>query len=353
MSGLKDLLLERIRQDGPLTVADYMAACLFDPRHGYYSTREPFGAAGDFITAPEISQMFGELLGLALAQAWVDQGAPAPFVLAEFGPGRGTLMADVLRATRRVPGFHAAMRLCLLEASERLRAVQQAALPGAAPVWIDAPEDLPEAPLFLVANEFFDALPIRQFLRVGAGWRERLVGAQGGDLVFGLSEPLPGAGFDPRFAGDPPGTLVELCPAARPYVAAVAARIRAHGGLAIFADYGGWRSGGDTLQALRRHRPADPLAEPGAADLTAHVDFEALALAAGPGVAHSYAAQGDVLRRLGIEARTKALARGLVGAALENHLAAARRLTAPAEMGELFRMLALFPADAPQPPGFA
>ncbi len=263
MSGLKKVLLERIRQDGPLTVADYMAACLFDPAHGYYSTREPFGAAGDFVTSPEISQMFGELLGLALAQAWLDQGAPAPFVLAEFGPGRGTLMADVLRATRRVPGFHAAMRLCLLEASNRLRAVQQAALSGAAPVWIAAPEDLPEAPLFLLANEFFDALPVRQFLRDDAGWRERLVGVQGGDLVFGLSEPLSVSGFDPRFAGDPPGTLVELCPAARPFVAAVAARIRAHGGLAIIADYGAWRSRGDTLQALRRHRPADPLAQPG------------------------------------------------------------------------------------------
>ena len=353
MSGLKKVLLKRIRQDGPLTVADYMAACLFDPAHGYYSTREPFGAAGDFVTSPEISQMFGELLGLALAQAWLDQGAPAPFVLAEFGPGRGTLMADVLRATRRVPGFHAAMRLCLLEASNRLRAVQQAALSGAAPVWIAAPEDLPEAPLFLLANEFFDALPVRQFLRDDAGWRERLVGVQGGDLVFGLSEPLSVSGFDPRFAGDPPGTLVELCPAARPFVAAVAARIRAHGGLAIIADYGAWHSRGDTLQALRRHRPADPLAQPGDADLTAHVDFEALALAAGPGLAKAYAGQGDVLRRLGIEARTEALARGLGGDALENHLAAARRLTAPSEMGELFRMLALFPADAPQPPGFA
>lgn len=351
MSGLKEILLERIRQDGPLTLADYMAACLFDPAHGYYTTREPFGAAGDFVTAPEISQMFGELLGLALAQAWLDQGAPAPFVLAEFGPGRGTLMADVLRATRGVPGFHAAMRLYLLEASDRLRSAQRTALSGAAPVWISAPEDLPEAPLFLLANEFFDALPIRQFLRYAEGWRERLVGARDGNLTFGLSDLLPASGFDPRFADDPPGTLVELCPAARPFVAATGGRIRTHGGLAIIADYGGWRSRGDTLQAMLLHRAADPLDAPGTADITAHVDFEALAAAAG--LAHSYAPQGDVLRRLGIEARTKFLARGLGGATLENHLAAARRLTAAGEMGELFRMLALYPADAPPPPGFA
>lgn len=165
MTALADLLVRRIAQTGPISLADYMADCLMHPDHGYYATRDPFGAAGDFITAPEISQMFGELLGLCLAQSWLDQGAPAAFTLAELGPGRGTLMADVLRATARLPGFHAAARLHLVETSPHLRARQRQTL-GSHPVtWLDRAEDLPEAPLFLLANEFFDALPIRQFTR--------------------------------------------------------------------------------------------------------------------------------------------------------------------------------------------
>ncbi|MFZ1480323.1 MAG: SAM-dependent methyltransferase, partial [Paracoccaceae bacterium] len=163
MTPLTRLLARRIRAGGPITLADYMTECLLHPEHGYYTTRPPFGAAGDFITAPEISQMFGELLGLALAQYWLDLGAPAPFTLAELGPGRGTLMADVLRATRAVPGFHAAAGLVLVEASPRLRRVQGDALAGFHPKWAGSAADLPQAPLFLLANEFFDALPIRQF----------------------------------------------------------------------------------------------------------------------------------------------------------------------------------------------
>ena len=171
MTPLGQLLIEWIRESGPITVADYMADCLLHPVHGYYTTREPFGTAGDFTTAPEISQMFGEMIGLLLAQAWMDQGAPSPFTLAELGPGRGTLMADILRATRGVPGFHAAAQLALVEASPRLRAVQARTLAPAVPEWFDRVEDLPDRPTFLVANEFLDALPIRQFLLSPEGWR--------------------------------------------------------------------------------------------------------------------------------------------------------------------------------------
>jgi SAM-dependent MidA family methyltransferase len=352
MTPLARLLVERIREGGPITVADYMAECLLHPAHGYYTNRDPFGAAGDFTTAPEISQMFGELLGLALAQAWVDQGMPALFTVAELGPGRGTLMADALRATRAVPGFHAAAQVVLVEASPRLRAVQADTLArsGIVPEWLDRAEDLPDRPTFLVANEFLDALPIRQFLLTPEGWRERLVGLSDGALAFGLSAPVPQVPDTPAFRTARPGDLVEHCAPAQSAVAAVLRPILAHGGLALFIDYGGWRSRGDTLQALRQHRFDPPLAHPGLADLTAHVDFEPLAALA---PAHAYDTQGAVLHRLGIQARADRLARGLTGAALDSHLAALARLTGPQEMGSLFKVLALTRAGAPLPPGFA
>ena len=351
MTALRDILLRRIATEGPISVAAYMSECLMNPQHGYYTMQQPFGGQGDFITAPEISQMYGELLGLALAQSWLDQGAPDRVTLAEYGPGRGTLMADVLRATRGVTGFHQALDLVLYEASPRLRAVQQALLAAYAPRWIAAPGDLPDQPLYLLANEFFDALPIHQFLRGAQGWQERRITATGGQLGLDLGPAVPPDLFDLRFAADPPGTVVEVCPAAAAPIEAAAARIRQHGGLALIADYGGWRSKGATLQALRGHAYADPLDSPGQADLTAHVDFEALVRMAR--MPHAYAPQGRVLTALGIGPRTQVLAQHLGGAALEAHLAAAERLTAPAEMGELFKVLALFAPTAPLPPGFA
>ncbi|QYK40714.1 MAG: SAM-dependent methyltransferase [Paracoccaceae bacterium] len=339
MTPLAAILARRITATGPISVADYMADCLLHPDHGYYATRDPFGAGGDFVTAPEISQMFGELLGLALAQAWLDRGAPAPFVLAELGPGRGTLMADALRATRGVPGFHDAARIVLVEASPVLRRVQAERLAGYRVDWAGTVADLPPGPLFLIANEFFDALPIRQFLRDAGGWRERVVGLSGGVLCFGLSGPVPLP--DARFGADPPGTLVETCTPAQAVAAAIAARIAARGGAAFLVDYGGWRSKGDTLQALRGHRREDPLASPGEADLTAHVDFEALAQAAAGLEPSGLTGQGLFLRRLGIEQRAERLARGLQGDALVSHAAALERLTAPAQMGSLFKVLGL------------
>lgn len=353
MTPLAQLLARRIAALGPMTLAEYMAECLLHPEHGYYTTRPPFGTAGDFTTAPEISQMFGELLGLCLAQHWLDTGATAPFTLAELGPGRGTLMADVLRATRGVPGFHAAARLHLVEASPALRAEQARALSGHAPVWCDRAENLPDAPLYLLANEFFDALPIRQFRRAGEAWAETVIGlSPAGSLTLGLAPPAPLAALAPRLADTRDGDVVELCPAAAPIIASLAARIAAQGGFALILDYGGWRSLGDTFQALRAHAPTDPLAAPGQADLTAHVDFQALASAARP-LAHHYSTQGALLARLGIGPRSQRLAQSLAGAALDNHLAAARRLTHPQEMGELFKALALTRPQDPPPPGFA
>jgi NADH dehydrogenase [ubiquinone] 1 alpha subcomplex assembly factor 7 len=350
MTPLARLLVQRIRETGPITVADYMAECLLHPVHGYYTTRDPFGAKGDFTTAPEISQMFGELFGLALAQAWLDRGSPSPFTLAELGPGRGTLMADILRATRGVPGFHAAAQVVLVEASPRLRAMQLATLTGYNPRWLNRVEEVPDAPLFLIANEFLDALPIRQFQRTVQGWQERLIGLRDDALTFGLSVPLPVVPQTSAFRNAPEGALVEDNLPARLSVAATATRIARHGGVAYWIDYGGWRSQGDTLQALRQHKPDDPLAHPGEADLTAQVDFEPLAALA---PAFAYDTQGAVLSRLGIDARAERLARNLTGPALESHRAAHRRLTQQGEMGSLFKVLALTSAGAPPPPGFS
>ncbi len=341
MTPLARLIAAQIRMSGPMPLSDYMRLCLLHPRHGYYATRDPFGAKGDFTTAPEISQMFGEMVGLALAQAWLDQGRPTPFALAEIGPGRGTLMADILRAIRILPGMAEAARVHLVEASAHLRQVQRDRL-GAVTHLGDAAE-LPEMPLFLVVNEFFDALPIRQFQRGPEGWAERMVTLDdAGELALGLGPPIPGA--------PGPQMIRETCPEAGPIVQTIAARIAAHGGAAIAIDYGDWDGQGDTFQALRRHRPEDPLANPGEADLTAHVDFRMIAHFAGVSGARvsRMVTQGEWLARLGIEARARRLqAAGDAGA-----MAALHRLTAPGEMGHLFKALAFWAPGAPVPPGF-
>ena len=342
MTPLARLIAARIRLSGPLRLDEYMRLCLLHPEHGYYATRDPFGAAGDFTTAPEISQMFGEMLGLALAQAWLDQGRPAPFTLAEIGPGRGTLMADVLRAIRVVPGMREAAEVVLIEASPHLRGVQRDRL---GPVThLESASDIPDNPLFMIANEFFDALPIRQVQHTREGWAERIVALDPQDrLALGLAAPQPGPNA-------PLGEVRETCPDALPIVAEIAGRIAAHGGCAILLDYGTWDGRGDTFQALRRHRPEGVLDNPGEADLTAHVDFKPLALAgqaAGARVSRMIA-QGEWLLRLGIGQRAERLARaGDAGA-----MAALHRLTAPEEMGQLFKVLAFWAPQAPVPPGF-
>ncbi|PYG31201.1 class I SAM-dependent methyltransferase [Pelagimonas varians] len=352
MTALKDILARQISATGPITLAEYMTQCLLHPAHGYYTTRDPLGADGDFTTAPEISQMFGELIGLCLAQSWLDQGAASRFTLAEIGPGRGTLMADILRATRSVPGFHDAADLHLVEASPTLQASQAQRLSAFTPKWHDTIAALPDAPLFLVANEFFDALPVRQFTRDAKGWRETMVAWQGDSLVAGLSDPAPIEALDHRLDDTTEGEAVELCAPAAPITAEIADRIAAHGGAALFFDYGGWHSRGDTFQALEAHTPVDPFANPGQADLTAHVDFEAIAKAATATSHSQLIAQGVFLERLGITARAQSLANALSGPALESHIAAHRRLTHPEEMGSLFKTLALFPKGAPPPPGY-
>ena len=332
-----------------MSLAEMMRLCLLHPDHGYYATRDPLGAAGDFTTAPEISQMFGELVGLALAQAWIDQGGADRIVLAELGPGRGTLMADMLRATAAVPGFHAALSVHLVEASATLRAAQATRVPGA--TWHDRIDSLPDGPLFLVANEFFDALPIRQFIRAGDGWAGRMRGLAEGALAWGQSAPARLEALTDRREDTRDGDIVERCGEGEAIAAEIGRRIGAFGGAALIVDYGDWRSLGDTFQAVAGHRSVDPLDRPGTADLTAHVDFERLARAAAPAAPTLLTAQGGFLERLGITQRAEALAARLTGEALASHVAAHRRLTHPTLMGHLFKVMGLTAADAPPPPG--
>ncbi|QFT57451.1 hypothetical protein FIU94_01330 [Sulfitobacter sp. THAF37] len=348
---LQDHIIARIRAEGPMRLDDYMHSCLLHPRWGYYATRDPLGAEGDFTTAPEISQMFGELIGLALAQKWLDDGAPAPFTLAELGPGRGTLMADILRASARVPGFAEAAEVVLVEASDTLRAVQARTLAAHAVTPVTTTDALPDQALYLVANEFFDALPIRQFVRDGTGWRERQVGLQEDALVLGLGPAQPQPALKDRLEDTRDGDLVEVCEALSSVLAPVTARIARHGGAALIVDYGDWRTLGDTWQAVHKHAATDPLKAPGTADLTAHVDFEAIARAAAPCAHTRVTPQGVFLERLGITQRAQQLARGLTGPALNSHVAAHRRLTHPQEMGNLFKVIALHRQGEAPPPG--
>lgn len=344
------IIAGRIAAQGPMRVDSYMALCLGHPEHGYYIGRDPLGRAGDFITAPEISQMFGEMIGGWLARAWQEMGAPDRVALVELGPGRGTLLRDALRVARRLPGFAEAAAPWLVETSPALRARQAEALRGTGAVWVDTLAEVPEGPILLVANEFFDALPIRQFQRADTLWRERLVG-EGPAFVWGA--PRGDAALDARFPGAGDGVIVEVCAAGEAVMRDIAARIAARGGAALVVDYGAWDGVGDTLQALRAHEFVSPLVAPGHADLTAHVRFRALAEAAGTDVAVAGpVGQGVFLERLGITERARALIRGKAEAEVESVIAAHRRLTHPAEMGNLFQVLALSSVSAPLPAGF-
>ena len=346
MTPLGRIVARQIALTGPMPLSDYMLLCHDHPVHGVYAAADPLGQRGHFTTAPEISQMFGELVGLALGQAWLDRGAPAGAILAELGPGRGTLMQDALRALAQVPGFPAAVHL--VETSRALRAAQTERLGNA--TWHDRIDELPEAPLFLIANEFFDALPVRQFQRDGIGWRERVVGLEGEVLTLGLGPLSSLEALEHRLEDTGDGDVVELCPALPAIAEEIARRIAKHGGAALIIDYGDWRSRGDTFQAICRHETVAPLAAPGTADLTAHVDFEAIARAT-EAVSHTrLTTQGAFLERLGIASRARKLAEGMTGETLDAHLAAHRRLTHPAEMGHLFKVVGLYrPSDPPLP----
>ncbi len=332
---------------GPVQLQTYMALA----GSHYYATRDPLGAAGDFTTAPEISQMFGELIGLWLADIWQRAGSPAAFDLVELGPGRGTLMADALRATARVPGFHVAAHVHLVETSPVLRTEQAKRVPGA--TWHDSLDTLPNScPLLLIANEFFDALPIRQLQKTANGWRERMVTLSGDKLALVLDPRSVDALVPGALRDAPEHSVHERCAMGQAAAQDIGARLAAQGGAALFIDYGyAGPQCGETLQALRAHRPADLLAEPGEADLTAHVDFTALAQAAHAGGARCFGPipQGQFLQALGIDLRARQLAQSGDASAI---IAARDRLVGDDQMGRLFKALALTAANWPQPAAF-
>jgi NADH dehydrogenase [ubiquinone] 1 alpha subcomplex assembly factor 7 len=359
MNALEREIRSLIEQEGPIPVSRYMALCLAHPEYGYYIAREPFGAAGDFITAPEISQMFGELIGVWCAEIWRLMGSPARVILAELGPGRGTLMKDALRAAKVMPGFRDAIELHLVETSPVLQELQREALHGdvASIAWHGDVKNLPDGPLIALGNEFVDALPIDQFEKKSGRWHERKIGlgADGG-LAFGL-DPVPLPDFEQslpqRLSPAPDGAILErreLQP-----LAAVGARIKKHGGAALMIDYGHAETGfGDTLQAVAGHAYAEPLDTPGEADLTAQVDFEALAnLATGNLRALGPVTQRDFLQQLGIAARAEILQRNAKPETRADIAAALTRLTGPAPgMGDLFKALAFAHSTLPPLHGF-
>jgi NADH dehydrogenase [ubiquinone] 1 alpha subcomplex assembly factor 7 len=356
LSGLEAALVEAIQRDGPLPVARFVDLALHHPTFGYYRDRDPLGAQGDFVTAPELSQAFGEVIGAWLAQAWLDLGRPAPFRLVELGPGRGTLLADALRATRGVPGFRQSLRLHLVETSERLRAAQAARLAEFRVSWHRELGEVPPGPLLLVANEFFDALPAHQLVATARGWVERCVDLDAaGRLTFCLAEHRSALGAHLRDAT--PGTVAEVSPARTELAHAIARRMARDGGVALVIDYGAWAEGptGDTLQATRNHAPCDPLDAPGTADLTTHVDFGALAQAAAAGGTAVYGPvpQGTFLATLGVHLRTAKLLERATPDQQRALRAALFRLTDASAMGELFKVLVLAGPQAPPPPGLA
>jgi len=355
---LNDRLLALIALNGPITIAQYMTSALYDPQGGYYTQNARVGGDGDFLTAPETGQMFGELIGLWCAQEWMTMGSPPAFNLVELGPGNGMLITDAWRATRIVPGFHDAARISLVEVSPALRERQADALDeaGARATWIGHLDEAPDLPTLIVGNEYLDCLPIRQFVRVDGKWRERLIGAKDGALAFGLApDVLVNDSIIPaelRDAKD--GAIAEVSPVTPAFVASLADRFAQGPGRALLIDYGAIAiTGGDTLQAMHNHELVDPLLLPGAVDLTAHVDFVELARtahSAGLGVAGPFP-QGPWLEGLGVRERAAALTKARPDKAgpIERQL---MRLTSPNQMGVLFNVICLSSRDLPPPAGF-
>jgi NADH dehydrogenase [ubiquinone] 1 alpha subcomplex assembly factor 7 len=344
-----ELLSAHIRREGPLNVADYMAASA----EVYYGRPDVFGAKGDFITAPEVSQVFGELVGLWCAVAWQQMGCPAKFKLIECGPGRGTLMTDALRATAQVSGFAEAAEIHLMERSATLKEKQRAALKDREVTWHDDLASVPAGPSILIANEFLDALPIRQFEKTTDGWGERHVDMDKPGRFTFILRPVPGFP-DPTNAAV--GAVCEVSPAVDAFVEATAERIARDGGAALFIDYGHTHSGlGDTLQAVKDHRFHGVLESPGEADLTAHVDFARVAqVAATKGArVHGPVEQSAWLERLGIHPRGERLKAGRSRDVAASVDAGIKRLTGADAMGKLFKVIALTSSGAPAPEGFA
>lgn len=352
MSALLEIIRDEIRAHGPMSLADYMGLCLSHPEHGYYMTRDPLGAGGDFTTAPEVSQMFGEMIGAWLADIWMQMGSPPAFTLLECGPGRGTLMADIMRATKCVPGFHSAARIYLMEISPVLRAAQARALAAYDPVWVTDMEEVPtEIPLLVVANEFLDALPVQQFSRTSEGFFERVIVI---DDNNSLRLAWKKADSPPLFPLDEEGVF-EASPILNQYMKSLCFSLKKQSGAVLLVDYGHVETAcGETVQAMRFHRFENILTSPGECDLTAHVDFAHVGrIAASERLSvHGPVTQGAFLKALGIEARATMLGQGADVTQRDSLMVDLHRLIDTSQMGTLFKVIAL--CDDPRiiPAGF-
>jgi NADH dehydrogenase [ubiquinone] 1 alpha subcomplex assembly factor 7 len=354
MSPLERLIRDRIAATGPISVSEYMELALGHPEHGYYMTGDPFGIEGDFITAPEISQVFGELIGLWAAVTWRQMRSPENLLLVECGPGRGTLMKDLLRAAKSVPDFHRAINVHLVENSPAMRRRQEETLTGFAPCWHDTIATVPAGPIILVANEFLDALPIRQFVMTDTGWTERCVGVTAGRFSFVTGETSPDC-LPALPSTAPPGAIFESCPAATGFAGELSRRLAAVPGAALIIDYGHGKSAtGDTLQAVHDHAYSNPLTHPGDADLTAHVDFDVFArhLISGGARTSGPITQAAFLETIGIRERTQQLLKTASPGARVDIVSAASRLTDPAQMGALFKVMVATSPEMPRLAGF-
>ena len=356
MISLTTLIREKIAAEGPISLADYMGLALTHPDHGYYTTQDPLGARGDFITAPEISQIFGEMIGVWCVELW-RQMDRRPVSLVELGPGRGTLMADLLRATRGVSGFHEALTIHMVEASPVLAHVQYLALRNLHPriEWLDSLKQLPDASTLVIANEFFDALPIRQFQMTGDGLCERRVGWDEAAQQFTFTLAPPGLQLAKSGAPIPDGTIIEQSPASKQVMRQLATHLKTHGGGALIVDYGYLSEAHhDTLQAVKHHSFHPVLKDPGEADITAHVDFPSLAAIARDNglMAYGPAGQGEFLIRMGAEVRAQMLLNHATPEQKEPILSGLKRLIDPTAMGDLFKVLAVVSDPRWEPAGF-
>lgn len=354
MSTLLDTLMRRIKISGPITVAEFMNECLMHPKYGYYQREKVFGTKGDFTTSPEISQMFGEMIGLWLVDQWKAIGCPPEFNLVECGPGRGTLMADILHAAANQTAFIKAASVVFVEKSKQLKSEQKKRVADA--LWIEDINALPDGPTLLVANEFFDALPIHQFQKHDGLWLERKIGIKDGKLNWSLSAPSAALSIMPEsLNASENGSIVELCPTAMSTAGTIAAHIAKYSGAALIIDYGYDKSAvGDTFQAMKDHQYSYPLDNIGTSDLTAHVNFDMIADAARQkGVTiHGPVAQGPFLMSIGMGERAMGLSKDGETKEQEHILSALMRLTSPDQMGELFRVLALTSLEQTKVAGF-
>ncbi|MBL4806339.1 MAG: SAM-dependent methyltransferase [Rhodobacteraceae bacterium] len=333
-----------------MSIARYMMLCLSHPEHGYYTTGYPIGAKGDFVTAPEISQLFGEMIGIWLVNSWIELGGPPEFILAELGPGRGTLMADILRATANHSGFSKARRVYLVETSPSLRDQQATILEAHDVSFVDTVNDLPNAPIFMIANEFFDALPIQQYVKTDIGWQERCVDNNGSAFKITLTAPKQNSDLDKIFPNLPTGIIVERSTISENISESIGARIQKYGGVALFIDYGDWSGVGDTFQSVKGHSSSTTLENQGQSDLTAHVQFQRLAIASL--CETQFTTQGMFLEQMGITERAQTLAKPLSNTKTDTLIASHRRLVHQQEMGELFKVLALRATKQPELIGF-